>query len=441
MQLEKITEASSPVTLGDPVVVGGATYYYGVSGGAQPGLYRNGSLVVSSGGTISGNEVGNVGVTGGDGSLALVVALSNHGAPTADNFYNTINVIAATGSPVRILSRNTTFPGYPAPPHPASPIGPGTLHGSQVAFLIREAPLASPRLPSALAIAPSGGGTVSVIVKEGDQIPNSGGTFSVFDSFTTPYIHNGAVVFTGRSVSRRGIYEWLGGNLSVVVDSSMARPEGGTFSATTFGLEPVKAGQEYAFIGGSVLYRKRNAQIGLVGNSLTPVPGGTGNFSSYSAPTFSNGRLAFLASRGSDEFGIYLDLDGTITQIVDKRTNFGGKVPTAFGIAKSGAWVGDNSIAFRVTFSDNSTAIYKASFQPAPGRLESQVAFTGPRSGTITVASRTGYSYKLLRTATLTGDDEELTVKAGTGANLTFPFDDSARSGGKAFFRVRETQN
>jgi hypothetical protein len=392
VQLEKIAEASAPVTLGEPVVVGGATFYYGVTGGASPGLYRNGSLVVGSGGMISGNEVGNPSVSGGDGFSALVVAPSNYAAPTPDNFYNTINTISGTGFPVRILSRNTTFPGYPNPPHPANPIGPGTIHGSEVAFLIREAPLASPRLPSSIALVPSGGGAVSVIVKEGDPIPNSGGTFSVFDSFTYPYIHNGTVVFTGRSATRRGIYEWAAGSLSVVVDSTMSRPEGGTFSATTFGLEPVKAGQEYAFMGGSVLYRKKNGQIGLVANNQTPVPGGTGNFSTYTAPTFSNGRLAFLASRGSDEFGLYLDLDGAITPIVDKRTNFGGKVPTAFGIARSGAWAGDNSIAFRVTFSDSSTAVYKATFQTAPGRLESLVVFNGPRSGTITVLSKTGYS-------------------------------------------------
>lgn len=440
--LEKITEVTSPVNLGDPVVVGGTTFYYGVSGSAANGLYRNGSLVVGPGGSISDSEVGSAGVSGGDSSSVLVGATSNYAAPTPDNFYSTLNVIAGGGSPVRILSRNTTFPGYPAPPHPGNPIGPGTIHAGQVAFLIREYAF-TPRLPSAVAVTSSGGGTVTVIAKDGDPVPNGGGTFSVFDGATYPYVHNGSVIFTGRSLSRRGIYEWTGGSLSVVVDQTMAKPEGGTFTGATFGFEPVKSEPDYAFIANSALYRKRDGQFTLVANSVTPVPGGTGNLTTYTAPSFSNGRLVFLGSRGTAEYGIYLNIDGTITPIVDKRTDFGtpGKTPVAYGLARSGAWAGDHAIGFRVTFSDNSTAIYKATFQPTDGKMDAHVVFTGPRTGTISVTSRTGYTYKLFRTLSLAGDDEELVSKAGTGGSLVFPFDDSTYTGAKAFFRVRETKD
>ncbi|RYD46327.1 MAG: hypothetical protein EOP85_07665, partial [Verrucomicrobiaceae bacterium] len=290
--LEKITEASLPARLGDPVAVGGNLFYYGISDGNASGLYRNGTLIVGQGGSISGSEVGSAGVSGGDGSSVLVGATSNHAAPSPDEFYNTLNVISGGGAPFRILSRGTSFPGYPDPPHPVNPIGPGTIQGGQVAFLIREAAFATPRRPSAIGMVSSGGGTVSVIVKEGDPLPGNNGTFSVFDSFTVPFVNNGSVVFTGRSTTRRGIFEWQGGSLSVVVDATMARPEGGTFSAA-FGPEPVKFGQDYAFIGGTALYRKKNGQIALVANSQTPVPGGTGNLATYVAPSFSKGRLLF----------------------------------------------------------------------------------------------------------------------------------------------------
>ncbi|RYD22545.1 MAG: hypothetical protein EOP87_26950, partial [Verrucomicrobiaceae bacterium] len=291
-----------------------------------------------------------------------------------------------------------------------------------MAFLIREYTSSTPRLPTALAVIPAAGGTVSVIVREGDTIPNGGGTFSKFDSFNIPWMHNGAVVFYGRGTSRSGIYEWSGGSLSMVVDSTTARPGGGTFSGT-FGTEPVKDGQDYAFIYSSALYRKKNGTFSLVANSLTPVPGGTGNLSIYTSPSLRSGRLIFHATRSASpaEFGIYLHTDDGITPIVDTRTDFGtpGKVPVSYGLARSGAWVNDSAIAFRVTFSDKSTAIYKATFQPAAGEFTGRVVFTGPRTGTITVTSRSGYTYALLRTTTLTAaDQQQVSSLAGTGNDL-----------------------
>ena len=72
-------------------------------------------------------------------------------------------------------------------------------------------------------------------------------------------------------------------------------------------------------------------------------------------------------------------------------------------------------------------------------KLASTTNFTGPKTGTITVPSLVGKTYRLHRSTSLGSPGAVIDTKAGTGSPLIFNFDESASSLAKGFFYVSES--
>ena len=452
--LEKIVEAG-PTTefgrqLGAPWFSGGSVYHSRTIAGQAAslwGIYQGNSQIASWGGQITGSEVNNLFMADVSPSAQLISAFSNHGLP-ATTYKGSLN-IATGGSPSRILSGSSVLPGYPTP-HPGNPItSRASIDGTSVAFFINPYQFSTPPAKGAMALTSTSGSPITIIAREGDAVPNSGGTFNAFDLTARPWLDGGRVIFPGNGTLKRGIYEWNGSTLSAVVDSSMARPGGGTFSSTLPASFAVSSGTDYAFVTGTssnALYRKSGSTFTLIASTATPIPGGTGNFFTFANPSLRNGRLIFIGFRDNQfsppkEYGIYTDLAGTIDPIVDMRTSFGspGKTVDIFEIANGRAWAGADTVYFTVHFTDRSSAIYRATFTPAAGTLASTTLFTGPRSGTITVPSRTGFNYMLRRSENLTTWSAPVSTTPGTGNPIAIPFSETNTALKRMFFRVEET--
>ncbi len=444
VQLTKIDESSPQdfgTAFGAPWPVGGSVYYSKTDDNDQTaatyGLYRDGSQLLAWGDTVDGYEVNNFDVESVSGNSYLLTASSNYFDAQPNTYYGA-HLLFPGGQ--RILDMTTAYPGYPSP-LPRNLIGPATLDGPRVAMHLRSTNIA-PAQPSSIIL--WNGGSVSKIVAKGDPIPGSAATFQDFDSSMRPFATGGAVVFVGNGSGVSGIYEWSG-TLRKVVDSATPAPQGGTLGTFFESRSAVKSGGDYAFITGSSathLYKMVNNQLTLVASNSTPVPGGSGNFFNVFAPTIRNGSVVFLAWRDNQfapprEYGIYTDFTGSIEPIVDLRTDFGGKTPSSFSMNTGQAWQ-DDTVYFQVTFTDKSDAIYKASFRPAVETLQSTVAFTSATTGTITVPSRTGYTYTLKR-GDSPGSGTTVSTQNGSGTLLVFSFAPPSPTPRQHFFWVEES--
>lgn len=451
--LEKIAEAPATTEFGRqlsaPWLAGGAVCYSRTVRAEDVslwGIYRGGTQIASWGGDISGSEVNNLNISDADGSNLLIAAFSNHSL-AANTFKGSLN-ISTGGAPSRILSVASALPGYPAP-HPGNPItGRASIGGSTVAFFINPYQFSTPPTKGAMAVTSLSGSPVTIIAQEGGTVPNSGGVFNAFEITARPYVNGASVVFPGSGTLRKGIYEWNGGALSTVVDTSMARPEGGTFSSATFAGNVIAAGNDYAFTTGTsfnAFYKKTGGVFSLVASNATAIPGGSGVFHTFASPSLRNGKVAFIGLRDNQfapprEYGIYTDLTGTIEPIVDLRTDFGytGKTVSSFEMAPGKAWTATGTLYFNVIFTDKTEAIFRATFAPAPSSLASTTVFTGPRRGTITFPTQTGSTYTLRRTTNFQTSTVVSTLP-GNGAQRSLSFDDSATAAPRAFFYVEQT--
>jgi hypothetical protein len=76
----------------------------------------------------------------------------------------------------------------------------------------------------------------------------------------------------------------------------------------------------------------------LVADSSTPIPGGSSSFTSFAAPSFSNGRVEFAANLVNNNYsGVYSNATGQLQRVADFGTNVpGSSTPfAAFGYAVS----------------------------------------------------------------------------------------------------------
>lgn len=170
------------------------------------------------------------------------------------------------------------------------------------------------------------GGVLEVVVDSNDSAPG-GGTFSFIN---VPIdIGNGDLVFNAiLSSGQRGLYGVIGGNLIALIDSSTPSPDGlGNFDGGALVLS--MGNGDFLFraslVGGEVgLYSYIGGVISLIVNTQTPIPSGSGNFTSF-------GHLNFLsAGNGGDSIfhgfghdgsvftsGIYTSIGGVLQEAFD----------------------------------------------------------------------------------------------------------------------------
>lgn len=158
-------------------------------------------------------------------------------------------------------------------------------------------------------------------------IPNQSGNFETFSNMLSVN-EDGEVAFSEdnfNAPSNDGIHFWSSGVISRIADVDTAIPGGtGNFTSFSFfgnGIEGTtvafrgsgSGGQAgvYAFVGGNLV---------KIADTTTAIPNGTGNFTEFTTAYVDGGNLAFIAAGTSDQEGIYLASGATLTRIADKTT-------------------------------------------------------------------------------------------------------------------------
>ena len=225
-------------------------------------------------------------------------------------------------------------------------------------------------------------GSLSAIADMNTPIPGGTGNFT---RFSNPYLSNGSVTFLGfrdsDEVSLAGIYTNLGGSLNAIADTNTAIP-GGTGNFTNFTSLSSDNGS-VAFIGERrEIVSKPPSQQGIytnLGGSLkaiadlnTPIPNGTGNFTSFRSVSLNKGNIAFLGTDSSSQ-GIYTTLGGSLTKVIATGDSLDGKTVSSSvpqfdqGLLLGPQSLNGNQIAFSVGFTDGSQGIYLANVNSGNG--------------------------------------------------------------------------
>lgn len=230
-----------------------------------------------------------------------------------------------------------------------------------------------------------------------DTTTNRPGDGSVFNFFNNPSISAAVEAFRATAANGgKGVY--LGttgvpaGTVLDVADDQIACPKGTAAGNFTDADEP-SISQNAAGRGGFVAYRGLGCTplaraiysstyayvppaaptVGapaLVAAGGCPIPGGTGNFTALHEVSQSVTGLIFKGLGTKGQQGIYFAFNGEKPQrVVDLTTMLNGKTPTSLHIWRSSLFtdiVNGPYLAFRVTFTDGTTAIYLANQKFVP---------------------------------------------------------------------------
>ena len=170
--------------------------------------------------------------------------------------------------------------------------------------------------------------TLSTVADSATLIPGGSGTFTSFNPGLTaippdPCISNGNVSFWGAGIGQQGIYATLFGKLTKIADLNTTIP-GTTQTFVSFPPDPMISGGNVAFIGNGE--GTQGNYVGFPPDPIWPpgpvriadlntaVPGGTGNFISFTPtdPTIppdpmriSGTNLAFVGYGSGGQQGVY----------------------------------------------------------------------------------------------------------------------------------------
>ncbi|MDF5714636.1 MAG: hypothetical protein PUP93_12285 [Rhizonema sp. NSF051] len=294
-----------------------------------------------------------------NGSVAFAGSLTQ-GSPTQSIYTNiggSLNLVADLNTPVPGSTENF---GYLTAP---------SLDNGSVAFLRSGLGLPIEGVYTNL------GGSLSAIADMNTPIPGGTGNFT---RFSNPSLSNGIVTFIGfgdsEEVSQAGIYTNLGGLLNAIADTNTAIP-GGTGNFTNFTSLSSENGS-VAFIGQrretisqppsqQGIYTNLGGSLRAIADLNTPIPNGTGNFTSFRSLSLNKGNIAFLGANSSSQ-GIYTNLSGLLTKVIATGDSLDGKTVSSSvpqfdqGLLLGQQSLSGNQIAFSVGFTDGSEAIYIA---------------------------------------------------------------------------------
>ena len=425
-----------------PALNGDALAFYGGGSSGQQGIYSmtrgsptitriadlntpipNGSGNFLSLGTKAGIIIvgGNVLFAGRGSSGQQGVYLADHSNPTM---------------PFRIADTSTPIP---------NDVGNFTgfqdglgFDGINVAFVANG--LVSQGVYQASVISPPQVGSPLRIADTSMPIPGGSGNFATFPS--SPSVSGSAVAFIGNGGNaQQGIYKvalisasQVGPPLKIV-DTSTAIPDGsGNFTA--FGsdqshpVDPVMNGDRLAFVGSGAGGQSGVYTLGVsappqagpvrLADTSSPMPSGSGNFTSFSAVSISDTDVAFLGNGSGGQQGIYAaTAQSELFKVIDLHDTIAGKAIASLNFSRAGLF-GD-PITFQATFTDGSQGIYTMDIVPPPPALR----ITGAkRIGTdlqLSFTSLVGNTYVVQSSAVLTGGNwVSISAQpiAGTGATV-----------------------
>lgn len=167
-----------------------------------------------------------------------------------------------------------------------------------------------------------------VIADRNTPIPGGTGNFTSFSLISPPLLRDGKVVFGGSGIEQQGIYIGVGGSLNVVADRNTPIP-GGTGNFLLFSSLSLDDDGTIAFAGyryeQAGVYTNVNGVFNVVADRNTPMPGGSGNFTSLVYPSLDNGSVAFRGNRfESNEEAICITVDGVFKVVADLNTPIPG---------------------------------------------------------------------------------------------------------------------
>ncbi|MBD2776868.1 DUF7453 family protein [Iningainema tapete] len=198
---------------------------------------------------------------------------------------------------------------------------------------------------------------VSVVVDKNTPIPNGTGNFSGFSLVTANKNH---VVFTGIGASgERGIYISRNGVLQVLVDTNTSIP-GGTGNFTSFSNIVVDENNVVFIASGASgqqgIYISRDGTLQVLVDTNIPIPGGTGNFSSFNDFVVDENNLVFRGRGASGQQGIYISRNGVLQVLIDSNTS----IPNGTGNFSSfdNFVVDENNLVFRASGASGQQGIY-----------------------------------------------------------------------------------
>ncbi len=195
-------------------------------------------------------------------------------------------------------------------------------------------------------------GSLQVVADRNTPIPGGTGNFDRFGSLA---LDENNVAFSGYGAGsdQRGIYISRNGSLQVVVDRNTAIP-GGTGNFDNFGSWAL-AENNVVFnsndSNNSVqgIYILQDGSLQVVADRNTPIPGGTGNFKSFSsAPPSVLGKknVVFKAEDANGQQGIYIRRHGALQVLVDANTTIPGSTIKFRNFSFSDPVVDGKNVAF-----------------------------------------------------------------------------------------------
>jgi hypothetical protein len=242
----------------------------------------------------------------------------------------------------------------------------------------------------------------------GEPVPGATGKFI---DFGVPSLDGGNVAFigfdfkdNGSGVGQEGIYTNIGGSLKVVADTNTPIPRGtGKFRYFS---QPLLDSGNVAFLGGSqgasglydgvyiisiperdsyrtaaptidkiphsvtrnVIDPQQNRYniggvLNVVADTNTPIPDGTGNFTSFDVGAVSLDRenVAFLGFGSDGQAGIYTNIGGSLSKVIDLNDSLDGQPVSFINFRCEG--LSGNQIAFRAGFG-NKDGVFIATLTP-----------------------------------------------------------------------------
>jgi hypothetical protein len=350
----------------------GSAITFGGQGSGQAGMYFEdivaGSLIkIADLNTPVPNGTGNfLSFLPGGPSLSGDNVVSYGAGPAEQGIYlfNRRNL----GNPCRIADTNTAIPGgtgnftgfFPL----SSLIGPNpSVDGNNVAF----GGQGSGQQQGMYLETSNTCGSPSKIADRNTVLILPGGHTGFISGFpTNPSISGNAMAFVAESgASYQGIFlvnNFSAPSLTKIADTGTPIPGGsGNFSSFST-QDPSLSGNRLAFVANGQSGQKQVGEwdfgrpLKKVADLNTAIPDGTGNFTSFGAVSVSATDLALIGN-GSNGAGIFdLTAGDELQKVIATGQVIGGKTITGLTMGRTG--LNGDPIAFQATFDDGSQAIY-----------------------------------------------------------------------------------
>ena len=170
------------------------------------------------------------------------------------------------------------------------------------------------------------GSSIGLVVDQNSPIPGGTGNFGNTSlSFVGEAVSGNAIIFDTFIAGgpTDGLYASHSGVITNIADTSTPIPGGGgNFHGFSDGAADGSnvAFEANASVSASVpngIFKRIGGVIGTVADENTAIPGGTGNFTNFTAPSLDGDRVAFGGLGNSNQRGVYTDAGAGLSVVID----------------------------------------------------------------------------------------------------------------------------